>query len=107
MAVSAQLQIANMIGSFSTWQCEDSLTSCVLQKPEALCSLRKPAGHSDGTLRYNAHNLHGAAMAQQHYRAFVAATGKRPFNVIRWAGAAAAAAAVVKRATTANHMQAG
>uniref|UniRef100_A0A383WFG9 Maltase n=1 Tax=Tetradesmus obliquus TaxID=3088 RepID=A0A383WFG9_TETOB len=52
------------------------------------------ARHSDGTLRYNAHNLHGAAMAQQHYRAFVAATGKRPFNVVRstfpgsgrWAG---------------------
>jgi hypothetical protein len=41
------------------------------------------AEHSDGTLRYNAHNLHGAAMAQQHYNAYVAATNKRPFNVIR------------------------
>jgi alpha-glucosidase (family GH31 glycosyl hydrolase) len=41
------------------------------------------AGHADGTLRYNAHNLHGAAMAQQHYNAFVAATGKRPFIMNR------------------------
>ncbi|KAF6253912.1 glycosyl hydrolases family 31-domain-containing protein [Scenedesmus sp. NREL 46B-D3] len=41
------------------------------------------AKHADGTVRYNTHNLHGTAMAQQHYNAYVAATNKRPFNIIR------------------------
>lgn len=42
------------------------------------------AEHYDGTTQYNTHNLYGVTMAKAHYEAYTAATGRRPFNVIRF-----------------------
>lgn len=53
-------------------------TVTVCTRARLLC-----AEHYDGTSEYDAHNLYGVAMAMAHYKAYTAATGKRPFNIIR------------------------
>ncbi|WIA23387.1 hypothetical protein OEZ85_000147 [Tetradesmus obliquus] len=45
--------------------------------------LSPTAKHYDNTTEYDAHNLYGFAMAQQHYSAAVNVTGRRPFLLTR------------------------
>lgn len=62
---------------------EQQTNTSVVQHTISVCP-PCPAVRHGGVREYDTHNLFGTAMAHDHYRAFKAITGKRPFLLTRY-----------------------